>query len=342
MSLPAGFQLQRYVIDEMRSEAGNFSKVYLAHDARGKSWAIKEFAPYQRYQRNSDYSLSPRVGKSKEFQWALKRFREEGQFLAATHHPHIVHVEEHFAALGTHYVVMELLEESLEDRVKKDGSQSQGQVLRWTAQLMDALRACHERGTIHLDVSPNNIMFRKDGSAVLIDFGFGRLGNQPGSRSSKYVACEHYSAPEKHQHTSRDLDGRADVYSLAAVMNFALTGIEPTDCRERMSDVEGNGLPFQAERVRQSRADQSLREAIDRAFRYRKAERFQSISAFASAIGPSLPVPAAAGPDPNVVRTEQPSVQRQGLSPQQRKQIAALLAFVMILLCGAILLVAVL
>lgn len=346
MPLPSGFRLRDYVIDSLRSEAGNFSKVYQAHDAEGRHWAIKEFAPVQRYVRNQDGSIAPVSGKQKEFQWALRRFREEGRFLHGTSHPHIVHVREHFSDHGTHYVVMELFQESLEDMVRISGAQSQEVMLGWAAQIFHALSYCHSRDCLHLDLSPNNIMFRPDGSAALIDFGFGKLGRNPGSRSSKLVACEHYSAPEKHQHTSRDLDGRADVYSLAAVMNFALTGMEPIDCRERMSDKSGRGLAGDAVSQRNRRTDQALIDALDMAFRFRQADRLQSIDAFRNQIQHlfSVPVPQEVTEEQHVTNglgTGHVATEDGGLTEDQRKQLAVVLLLIVLFSCALLLAISV-
>jgi len=280
--LPRGYRLGRYQIDGVLSEAGNFCIVYRGAEVGGdgRELAIKEFAPGDKaFRQGMQIQVTP--GHREDFDWALRRFADEGRFLATERHPNVVRAVDSFSLNATHYIAMELLAGgSLSDRIRARGAQTMGEVLQWLRPIVTALEDLERRGCSHLDVSPNNIMFRSTGEPVLIDFGFAKLGPKIQSKPSRIIFTDHYSAPEKKTKTSRDLNARSDVYSLAMVINYALTGIEPLDAGDRLTFKDTGAVTEKAARLRSQKAPPSFIALLDKAASYKADLRFGSIRDF--------------------------------------------------------------
>jgi Tol biopolymer transport system component len=159
-----------------------------------------------------------------------QRFEREAKTLAAVSHPHICPVFDVGSQNGVAYLVMEYLEgETLAVRLSR-GRMPLETVLRFGAQIADALSAAHARGIIHRDLKPSNIMIAKTGVKVL-DFGVARV-IQPmdGAVTSVSTVTVHreivgslpYMAPE--QLKGKDCDARSDIYALGLVIHEMATG----------------------------------------------------------------------------------------------------------------------
>jgi len=193
---------------------GGMATVYLATDAKlARAVAIKVLAPATREH------LGP------------ERFQREVQLAARLSHPHIVPVFEADEADGCLYYVMEYVEgESLAERLRREGSLPLDAAVRIAAEVGDALQYAHERGIIHRDVKPGNILLAR-GHAVVTDFGIAKSTTGPAGVDSLTatgitVGTAHYMSPEQAA-GDRRLDARTDVYSLAAVLYEMLAGEPP-------------------------------------------------------------------------------------------------------------------
>ncbi len=102
------------------------------------------------------------------------RFIKEAQTAARLSHPNIITIHDIGQVGDTYYIVMEYLHESLNDRIKKVGIVSPREALDIVKMIASALDYAHNKGFIHRDIKPDNIMFRSDGTAVLVDFGIAR------------------------------------------------------------------------------------------------------------------------------------------------------------------------
>ncbi len=192
---------------------GGMATVYLATDLKlGRRVAIKVLPPETREYLGAD------------------RFRREIQLEAQLSHPHIVPLFEADEADGLLYYVMEYVEgESLADRLSREGPLPQEEALRITAEVGDALQYAHERGILHRDVKPENILL-SGGHALVADFGIAKVvaGSTPGeslTASGVSVGTVRYMSPE--QASGGHVDGRTDVYALAAVLYEMLAGEPP-------------------------------------------------------------------------------------------------------------------
>lgn len=163
---------------------------------------------------------------------ALARFEREARALTAMRHPHVVEVLDHGIepALGP-YLAMELLRgPSLEDIAAEERVLDLRALIDWLAPVADALDAVHERGLVHRDVKPANIVRAdRDGPVKLVDFGLVvRIdGRDRVTRRGGVVGTPHYLAPEQAQGAVPN--AASDIYSLAVVAYELLAGALPHD-----------------------------------------------------------------------------------------------------------------
>ena len=164
-----------------------------------------------------------------------ERFRREAEAAARLVHPYICPVLD-FGEMGeTVYIVMPYLGGgSLADRVQKERTVAPGVAAAAAAQVAVALDHAHQRGVVHRDIKPDNILFDEDGNALITDFGIatarfhGRL-----TASGRAMGTPHYMSPE--QAMGKLVDGRSDLYALGVVLYEALGGFPPFDGADAFS-----------------------------------------------------------------------------------------------------------
>ncbi len=177
--------------------------------------------------------LPRKMSESAEF---VERFYKEGKAAARLSHPNIMQaIDVASTPDGTHYFVMEYLEgKSLYDIMVpppagEGRSFSEAEALDITIQMADALAHAHERGLIHRDVKPKNIMLTPGGVAKLTDLGLARATDDKEAaelEAGKAYGTPYYISPEQIR-GDVDIDFRADVYSLGATMYHLVTGRPP-------------------------------------------------------------------------------------------------------------------
>lgn len=155
-----------------------------------------------------------------------KRFRAESQAVAMLSHPNIVSVYDVSHSDGIEYIVMELIDGiTLKQYLQKNGLLEYSEALDFGIQIAKALSHAHEKGIIHRDIKPQNIMLLKDGLIKVADFGIASLENSIEAPSEEAVGSVHYIAPEQARGFAPD--ARSDIYSLGIVMYEMLTGKLP-------------------------------------------------------------------------------------------------------------------
>ncbi len=192
---------------------GGMARVYLAHEEKlERTVALKVLPP----------ALA-------ELPNATERFIREAKTSATLVHSNIVTIHDVGSYGDIYYMAMEFLEGgSLKDRVMH-GPMDPCDALGIVRQVALALDYAHTRGYIHRDIKPDNIMFRKDGTAVVTDFGIARVvgSSTKLTKTGMSVGTPHYMSPE--QARGRPLDGRSDLYSLGIMFHEMLTGHVPFD-----------------------------------------------------------------------------------------------------------------
>jgi formylglycine-generating enzyme required for sulfatase activity/serine/threonine protein kinase len=236
-ALQSGYILREYRIEKLLGEGG-FGLTYLAFDTNlDKRVAIKEYMPSEHAVRKSDLQIVPKSESSeKVYSWGLNAFLNEAKTLAKFEDSNIVRVYRFFKANGTAYIVMEYCEGGcLIDRVSKNKHMDETELLKIMSAIVHGLQQVHNDGILHRDIKPDNIMFRQNGTPVLIDFGAARqaIGNK--SRKVTTIITPGYAPLE--QYSSKGSIGPwSDIYSLAAVAYLCLTGDKPPDIMNRLHD----------------------------------------------------------------------------------------------------------
>ena len=163
-----------------------------------------------------------------------KRFIREAKICAQLTHPHIVPVYDVGIHEGAHYLAMEYVSGGcLKDRMREGLKPSDAEnVVRHIAMALDY---AGEQEFVHRDVKPDNILFRQDGSAVLMDFGIARPTHteEQMTMMGTIVGTPKYMSPE--QHRGKEIDPRADIYSLGVMFFEMLTGKPPYQADDPMS-----------------------------------------------------------------------------------------------------------
>lgn len=198
---------------EKRLGEGGIAKVYLAvQKDTGQKVAVKILDPGF---HNEDRSIS-------------RRFLREIETITELKHPNIVTIHTSGNVDKHYYLVMEYLQQSLRDKMKaaKD-SPFDPRHLDTIKDIAAALQYAHEKGIIHRDIKPTNILFRADGTPVLVDFGLAKLkySVEKLTKTGITVGTPDYMSPE--QIEGLELDGRADFYSLGVIFYELMTGEAP-------------------------------------------------------------------------------------------------------------------
>lgn len=207
-------QLGAFSIEEKIGEGG-MGVVYRAFDPDlQRTVAIKR--------------IHPRLTGQKDL---ADRFVSEARAIAAVTHANIAQIHAiHARDSDTPpFFVMEFVEgESAESRVQRIGALSVSEAIDIVAQAARGLRAAHQRGIVHGDVKPSNLVITGRGLVKLVDFGLSRpISDLGGSAGNSALGTPHYVSPE--QSKRHAIDHRSDIYSLGCTLFFLLTGRPPFD-----------------------------------------------------------------------------------------------------------------
>ena len=219
MTLAPGAHLGHYEIVAALG-AGGMGQVYRARDKRlGRDVALKV--------------LPGSTAGEKE---RLARFEREARMVAALNHPNIITLHSVEEADGVHFITMELVEgQSLDHRIPM-GGMPPGPLAEMAIAISDALAAAHEKGIIHRDLKPGNVMMSNDGRLKVLDFGLAKetraadpsdptLSWAGRTGAGVMVGTPAYMSPE--QIAGRNLDARADIFSLGVMLYEMATGVRP-------------------------------------------------------------------------------------------------------------------
>jgi serine/threonine protein kinase len=158
----------------------------------------------------------------------LKRFYREGQAAGSLHHPNIVTIYELGDQDGSPYLVMEYIDGTSLDSVARSGRQlSLTERISIMMDVCHGLDHAHQRGVVHRDIKPGNVMVPREGGAKIVDFGIAHIASGRQTRTGTVLGSMNYMAPE--QVNGQVVDARSDIFSTGVVLYQLVTGTSPFD-----------------------------------------------------------------------------------------------------------------
>lgn len=229
----------RYVIGKVIG-SGGFGIIYLAYDTDSeRKVAVKEYFPVGTAVRIPDRITIDAISYRYEDDFIKGRerfFNETEILLHLGSSTDVIKVYDVFAANGTVYYVMEYVDGlSVAEYIKKYGRISAEQALFAALKISSAFTLIHEKNIIHRDLSPENIMITADGNVRIVDFGNARPFSYDEGNSLTVALKPGYAPLEQYQHYGSQ-GPWTDIYSLGAVLYYALTLNDPCDPMTRIED----------------------------------------------------------------------------------------------------------
>ena len=266
-----GSELFGYRLEALLGRGG-MSVVYRAYDlALDRKVALK--------------LLAPELAGDERFR---SRFLKESRMAASLDHPNVIPIYEAGEAEGLLCIAMRYVEGTdLKRLLHEQGALDPVLALDYCAQVASALDTAHERGLVHRDVKPSNVLIARGGHCYLADFGLGQDAADRGdlTQTGQMLGSVDYAAPE--QIEGKKVDGRADVYSLGCLLYECLTGSVPF--------AKDSDLAVLWAHVHESPpsvdAHPTLTPVVKRALAKRPDDRYQTCGALVAAARAALPEP---------------------------------------------------
>ncbi|MCA9791442.1 MAG: protein kinase [Candidatus Eremiobacteraeota bacterium] len=190
---------------------GAMGTVFLAHqESLGRDLAIKVLAP--------EFTRDPQF---------VERFKREGRVAANLRHPNIVSIVDADSRDGRYFIVMEYVgDKDLRELLNREGKLSVRLSIKMIDQVLQALQHAHDKGVVHRDVKPANVLLRSAEEVALSDFSIAHIKDGDRlTRTGVMIGTPEYMAPE--QFEGKGIDHRADLYAAGLVLYEMLTGVQP-------------------------------------------------------------------------------------------------------------------
>lgn len=257
----------RYDILELVGKGG-MANVYRAHDIiDDRTVAVKILR--EEFINNSDF---------------LRRFKNESKAIAFLNHPNIVKVHD-VSFSGIHYIVMEYIDGvTLKEYIDHTGALPWKDAVYFTIQILHALQHAHDKGIVHRDIKPQNIMLLRTGEIKVTDFGIARFArSESRTMSDRAIGSVHYISPE--QAMGENTDERSDIYSTGIMLFEMLTGRLPFEADTAVSvAIKQVQTPIEKPRDVNPEIPEGLEEITLRAVQKDPRLRFQSAAEMISAL----------------------------------------------------------
>jgi serine/threonine-protein kinase len=218
--------------------------------------------------------LKPEFSGDEEF---LRRFRNESKAIAVLSHPNIVKIYDVGFTDEIQFIVMEYIDGiTLKEFIEQQGVLKWKDALHFITQILRALQHAHDKGIVHRDIKPQNIMLFTDGSIKVMDFGIARFSRIDGKTlSDKAIGSVHYISPEQAQ--GEMTDERSDIYSVGVMLYEMLTGRKPFDgdtaVNVALKHMQETAVP---PREIMPAIPEALEEIVIHAMEKQPAQRYQS------------------------------------------------------------------
>ena len=281
--LPSGVRLGDYDVTGVVHQSG-FGVVYIGVDRSSpRKVAIKEYLPATLADRMADGSVVVRsLRYQQSFREGMQGFLSEARTLADLAEPALVKVLGYWEQNGTAYMAMPLYEgRTLKDTLRDSRRPSEAWLKAMVAPLLDALATLHQSNRYPCDVTPDNILIRSDGAALLFDLGIARRTIASTTEDVTVVLKPGFAPIEQYARDPSMPEGPwTDIYAVASVLRFAITGKTPPAPATRIVSDTMKPLGEVA-----SDFSKEFLDGIDRGLAVRPEHRPQTVTDFRTALG---------------------------------------------------------
>lgn len=250
----------RYEIQELIG-MGGMSNVYKAYDIIDQQTVAVKILRDE-YLDNAEF---------------LRRFKNESKAIAVLSHPNVVRVYDVSFNDSVHSIVMEYIDGiTLKDYIERQGVLNWREAIHFTLQILRALQHAHDKGIVHRDIKPHNIMLLENGEIKVTDFGIARFArSEVRTITDRAIGSVHYISPE--QAMGDNTDEKSDIYSVGVMLFEMLTGRLPFEADTAVS-VAIKQIQTQAADPRSLNPEipEGLEEITVRAMQKEASRRYQS------------------------------------------------------------------
>lgn len=273
---------------------GGFGITYLGlHTGLNKKVAIKEYFPKDSFRRQSD-GTQVSYSNTGENRKNIERFLKEARTMAELKHKGVVSVSDVFEENATAYYVMDYIEgQSLEDK----GTIPESAALKYIDQVAQALKYIHDKGILHLDIKPANIMIDQEDNAVLIDFGISKHYDGGGEATSTTTVGYSAGYSPIEQMTPgglKQFTPSTDIYALGATIYKVISGTKPPASTDLADD---------ATLTKPAGMSQALFRTVSKCMEQKRKDRPQTMDEVIALLNkepkPSAPSPKLPNPSPS-------------------------------------------
>ena len=284
---------------ERRLGGGGMAEVFLAQDTTlGRLVAVKV--------------LRERFADDDQF---VARFHREARAAAALNHPNVVAIHDRGGSAGTSYIVMEYVAgETVKELVQRAGRLTPAVARDIELGLLAALRAAHDGGVIHRDVTAQNVLLAGDGRVKVADFGIAHFGASELTSTGVVMGTSRYLSPE--QARGEPTDERSDLYSAGVVLFEMLTGRLPFEGDNDLAiAVQHANDPAPSPATFVPDLPPALDAIVGKALRKDPADRFQTAAEFFATLA-ALDLGAGGGGYPAPAGAEVASARAAAMAPR--------------------------
>lgn len=218
--------------------------------------------------------LKKEFAENEEF---LRRFRNESKAIAVLSHPNIVKIYDVGFSDKLQYIVMEYVDGiTLKEYIEDEKVISWKETVHFVIQILRALQHAHDKGIVHRDIKPQNIMMFDDGTIKVMDFGIAKFASEEGKTATdQAIGSVHYISPE--QASGSVTDAKSDIYSVGAMMYEMLTGRKPFDSDNpvAIAVMHMHDIPERPRAINPNIAD-GLEEIVLKAMEKAPEDRYRS------------------------------------------------------------------
>jgi len=296
-ALPVGTRLGEFEITGVIGQGG-FGIVYLARDhSLGRDVALKEYMPAAFAGREDHHVTILSENYAETFMLGLQSFVKEAQLLAKFDHSSLVKVYRFWEANGTGYMAMPFYDAPTLKQMLKGDYRSwadEAWLKSFLSDVLDALQVLHSKQCYHRDIAPDNILMLDHSKPVLLDFGAARRVIGDMTQALTVILKPGFAPIEQYGEMTNVSQGPwTDLYALAAVIYFVITGKVPPAAMSRL--VSDSLVPLA--QCATDRFSLPFLQALDAALNLRPEQRPQSVAEFRAMLGlppPPVPVPRPA------------------------------------------------